>query len=586
MCGIFGFVSKKEKKANVILNALKRLEYRGYDSWGIAIANNSRILVDKHTGKIGQAKTSLPKSLIGFGHTRWATHGGVTVANAHPQLDCKKKVAVVHNGIIENYDVLRKKLSKKHKFVSQTDTEVVGHLVEDNLKKYSFLKSVRRAFRQLTGLNAIIVIDIKGKRLYAAKTGSPLILGFGKNENFVASDAAALLAYTNQVCFLEDGQMAEVTDEKINVRDIKSNKKLPLKKQKLSWKFEETKKGKYSHFMIKEIMEQPKVIESIVQNNGDQLKNLAKVIKRSSDTSLVACGTGSYAALSGTYIFSKIAKKQISNAAGSEFGYMIDFLGPKSLVIGLSQSGETIDIVDSVKKAQEKKAKIAALVNVLGSSLYRLADYKILLNAGPEKAVASTKAFTAKLANLILLAHFLADKPKNGQIMLNLAIKESKAQLSEKNINNLKKLANKIHKQTDVYAIGRGLSYPIALETALKIKEISYIHAEGFAAGELKHGVIALIEKGTPCIAILPNDETFGATLAGAMEIKSRGGYIIGVSHKPHEVFDHFIKVSDCGVATAIPNAVVAQLIAYFLSVKKGIDPDKPRNLAKSVTVK
>ena len=585
MCGIFGFASFKKQPSKIVLEGLKRLEYRGYDSWGIAVENNEKILCDRHTGKIGQAKTNLPSSQIGLGHTRWATHGGVTKANSHPQLDCRKKIAVVHNGIIENYDTLKKKL-KDHTFVSQTDTEVVPHLIEKYLSKYSFSESIRKSFQLLQGLNAIIAIDIKQNKLFAAKTGSPLILGFGKGQNFIASDAACLLAHTDLVYYLEDGQMAEISASQIIVRNIKTNKKLIVKKHKLSWKFKETKKGKYDHFMIKEIMDQPQVIRSILINNSAQLKKLSAVIKRSLGTSMVACGTGAYAALSGTYIFSKIAKKHINYMVGSEFGYTTDFLNKKSLVIALSQSGETIDIIESVKKAKEKGAKIVALVNVLGSTLYRLADYKILLNAGPEKAVASTKAFTAKLANLILLSYCFNPNPKKGKVLLNQAIKETQRLLKPKSLADFKKLASKIFKQNHLYVIGRGLSYPIALETALKIKEVSYIHAEGFAAGELKHGTIALIQKNTPCIAFLPNDETYGATLAGAMEIKSRGGYIIGISHKPHEIIDYFIKVKDCKVATAIPNVVTAQLLAYFLSVKKGIDPDKPRNLAKSVTVK
>ena len=561
------------------------MEYRGYDSWGIAVENKGKILCDRHTGKIGRAKTSLPSSQIGLGHTRWATHGGVTVANSHPQLDCHKEIAVVHNGIIENYDILKKKL-KGHIFTSQTDTEVVPHLIEKYLSKHSFSESVRKSFQLLEGLNAIIAIDIKQKRLFAAKTGSPLILGFGKGQNFIASDASCLLAHTDKVYYLEDGQMAEISDKEIIVRNIKTNKKLSIKKHKLKWKFKETKKGKYAHFMIKEIMDQPQVIRNILVNNSNELKKLSKVIKKSSGTSMVACGTGAYAALSGSYIFSKIAKKHINYAVGSEFGYTVDFLNKKSLVIALSQSGETIDIIESVKKAKEKGAKIAALVNVLGSTLYRLADYKILLNAGPEKAVASTKAFTAKLANLILLSYYFNPRQKQGKVLLNQAIKETERLLKPKSLAGFKKLAGNIYKQNHLYVIGRGLSYPIALETALKIKEVSYIHAEGFAAGELKHGAIALIQKNTPCIAFLPNDETYGATLSGAMEIKSRGGYIIGISRQPHEIFDHYIKVNDCGIATAIPNVVIAQLLAYYLSIKRGIDPDKPRNLAKSVTVK
>ncbi len=460
------------------------------------------------------------------------------------------------------------------------------HLIEEYLKDYSFKEAVRRVFLRLEGLNAIIILDAKNQKFYAVKNGSPLVLGFGVNANYLASDSASLLAHTKKVYFLDDGQLAEITAEKVTINQVADNKLVKFKNQRLDWRFEETQKGNYPHFMLKEICEQPRVLKKNLNKNSRQLSLLAKIIKKADNVFLVACGTGAYAALTGSYIFSKVAKKNISYAYGSEFGYTVDFLTNKSLVIALSQSGETIDIIESVVKARAKGAKIVAMVNVLGSTLYRMSDYKILLNAGPEKAVASTKAFTAKLSNLILLAYKYQLQVKQGERFIRLAIKETEKILDQKYIERIKKLADKIYKQTDIYSIGRGMSYPIALEAALKIKEISYIHAEGFAAGELKHGVIALIEKGTPCLVFLPNDETYGATLAGAMEIKSRGGYIIGISHKPHEIFDCYFPIGDCGIASCIPNIVVAQLLAYHLSVMRGIDPDKPRNLAKSVTVK
>ena len=338
--------------------------------------------------------------------------------------------------------------------------------------------------------------------------------------------------------------------------------------------------------MLKEIHEQPKIISEISNSSAGQTLKIAKEIKNSKGTYLVGCGTASYACIAGTYLFSKIAKRHVNFAVGSEFGYHLDFLNKQSLVIAVSQSGETMDILESVKKAKEKGSKIASLVNVLGSSLYRLSDHKMLIGAGPEKGVASTKAFTSMIAHLVLLAYALDGGIKNGQMILNLAVNSSKEILSPKSINRIKLLAKKIVNSKDVYIIGRGISYPTSLETALKIKEISYIHAEGLAAGELKHGPLALIKKGTPCIAYLPDDETYGANLAGAMEMKARGGFVIGISHKNHEVFDYFIPVKNAGVATIIPNVIVAQLLAYYLTIEKGYDPDMPRNLAKSVTVK
>ncbi|MEK7119719.1 MAG: SIS domain-containing protein, partial [Patescibacteria group bacterium] len=324
----------------------------------------------------------------------------------------------------------------------------------------------------------------------------------------------------------------------------------------------------------------------IAADNAEHAVKLAGIIKQSHGTYMVGCGTAAYACLAGSYLFSKIARRHVNWAIGSEFGYQLDFLTDKSLILALSQSGETMDLLDSVKKAKEKKAKIAALVNVLGSSLWRLADYTLVIGAGPEKGVASTKAFIGKLAHLTLLAYALDGRIREGQKVVTMAVKSAKAVLAEPTVSRIQKLAKKIQKARHVYVIGRGLSYPAALEIALKIKEISYIHAEGLAAGELKHGPLALVEKGTPCIALLPEDETYGANLAGAMEMKARGGYIIGISHKPHEVFDYFVPIADAKEATIIPMVIAGQLLAYYLTIARGFDPDKPRNLAKSVTVK
>jgi glucosamine--fructose-6-phosphate aminotransferase (isomerizing) len=380
--------------------------------------------------------------------------------------------------------------------------------------------------------------------------------------------------------------MAILTPEQVTVIDVKTAKNIIPKKKKLDWKIEQGKKGKYKFYMLKEIFEQPQIITSIAITGASQAENIAKMVRKAHGTYLVGCGTASYACLAGSYLFSKLAKRHVNPAIGSEFGYSLEFLNKDSLVIAVSQSGETMDILESVKKAKERGAKILSLVNVTDSSLYRLSDYKMLIGAGQETAVASTKAFTGMLAHLILLANSLSGGIKKGQKSLKAAVKSTNQILSPKSLRKINFLASKIADQKHIYVIGRGLSYPASLETALKIKEISYIHAEGLAAGELKHGPLALVEKGTPCITFLPNDETYGANLAGAMEMKARGGYIIGISFKPHEVFDYYIRVPNAGEATIIPNVVVAQLLAYYLAVKKGLDPDKPRNLAKSVTVK
>ncbi len=591
MCGIFGYVGSKKNAAELTLEELKKLEYRGYDSWGVAVVPgkaNSKIVVKKKAGKIGDANVDdLPPSSLAFGHTRWATHGGVTDINAHPHLDCSGKIAIIHNGIIENYDEIKNRLLKLgHKFVSETDTEVAAHLIEEYYQQLSFKEAVRKAFNEFTGLSAIIALDSESNEFVAIKTGSPLVVGFGKKENLIASDAVAILDHTRRVHFLEDREMVRVTEDKVELFDSLSGQPKKPKIQTLDWKIQAVNLENYPHYMIKEISEQPKVLRRINEDLIGEIPNVAEIIQKSYGTYMVGCGTAFYAALSGTYLFSRMAHRHVNAAAGSEFGYTVDFLKPKSLVIAFSQSGETIDIIESVKKAKEKDAKILAIVNNLGSTLYRMADYKILLGAGPEKCVLSTKSFTAKIAILILLAHALNSGLAKGKKLLDKAIREVETLLKPSSLEKIKKLASLIVNQDDIYVIGRGQSYPVALEAALKIKEVSYIHAEGFAAGELKHGVIALIEKGTPCLVFAPNDETYGAVLSGAMEMKARGGYIIGVSFKPHEVFDEYVPVNDCGDATIIPNVVVAQLLGYYLALEKGNDPDKPRNLAKSVTVK
>lgn len=594
MCGIFGYIGKRTDGQKVVFNGLKSLEYRGYDSWGVGVIPNKKskkediIFIKKKPGKIGNANVNdLPNGSLSFGHTRWATHGGVTEANAHPHLDCSKTIAVIHNGIFENYEEIKRKLlKKKHKFISETDTETLTHLIEEHHKKENFVQAVRLAFNQMEGLNAVIAISTKERKLVAARNGSPLVIGFGENENFLASDASALLPYTKEVYFLDDDEMAVLSDRDVIVSDVRTGRKVNIKKTKLDWKIDQGDKGKYKFFMLKEIFEQPKIITDIALSSSSQVEKMAKMIKKSRGSYLVGCGTASYACLTGSYLFSKLAKRHINVAIGSEFGYSLDFLNKESLVIAVSQSGETMDILESVKKAKDKGAKIISLVNVFGSSLYRLSDYKMLIGAGPEKAVASTKAFTGMVAHLVLLANSLNGGIKEGQKTLLLAVDSINKIFSPKSLLAIKKLASKIKDKKHIYVIGRGLSYPASLETALKIKEVSYIHSEGLAAGELKHGPLALIEKGTPCISFLPNDETYGANLAGAMEMKARGGFIIGISHKSHEIFDYYIPVTDAKEATIISEVVVAQLLAYYLTIKKGLDPDKPRNLAKSVTVK
>jgi glucosamine--fructose-6-phosphate aminotransferase (isomerizing) len=585
MCGIFGYVGIKKNAANVVLDGLKALEYRGYDSWGIAAGFDHSIKHEKYVGKIGQGRTKLPESRFAIGHTRWATHGGVTKVNAHPHLSCASSITLVHNGIVENHQNLKGDLIKSHEFKSDTDTEVIVHLIEEQMKKKNFGDSVRSAFKKLEGLNAIAVMSEDGQ-IVVAKNGSPLVLGVGKNEYFLASDTTAIIPHTKKVIFLEDGQLATINELGIKVFSIKDNKSVNTKPQVLEWDFKEVSTGKYSHFMIKEIHEQPKIIRSAIVSLAKPARDLAVNIKKAKGTFFIASGTAFHACLAGTYLFSKVADYHVNTAVASEFNYLEDFLNPKSLIIALSQSGETIDVIEPLNRASKKGSKIASVVNSLGSTVYRMGDLKILLGAGPEIAVASTKAYTAKLSFLILTTYSLLGKEGEGKKLLGEAASEVERILKEDNVRKIKSIAKALAKSDHVYTIGRGVSYPTALESALKIKEVSYIHTEGLAGGELKHGTIALISKGTPCIVFAPDDETFDAIVSNATEIKSRGGLIIGVGPRKSEIFDYWIEVRDVGEASLISMVVPAQLFGYFLAIEKGLDPDKPRNLAKAVTVK
>lgn len=587
MCGIYGYVGKNNNAAKLTLEGLKLLEYRGYDSWGIAVKHGKKIEVDKHIGKIGQAVVKLPQSSFSIGHTRWATHGGVTQVNAHPHLDCTKEIAVVHNGIVENFLDLKDELIKKgHKFISETDTEVIPHLIEDFLKREGFASAVRDAFNKLQGLNAIVVAYAPSSEIVAAKNGSPLVIGIGDSELFVASDAIGIVKHTKDVIFLEDNQMA-ILGKKLKLISLPKGEEIQPKIQKLDWNFETADKGKYKHFLLKEINDQRISIADAVTQNEKDLFKFSDLIRNSFGTYIIGCGTAGHACRMATYIFSVIAKKHINFAIGSEFSYYEDFLTSKSLLIAASQSGETVDLVEAVNTARRHKSTVAALVNVIGSTLYRQSDLVLPLRAGVEKAVLSTKAFTSKLAIFYILAFILVDQYREGRKKIIDASHAVGELLDNKEFNQqIIRLANKIYKTKDLYILGRGFSFPLALEAAHKIKEASYIHAEGFAGGEPKHCEISLVSKGTPTIVFVPNDETKSAIISNAAEFKARGAYIIGIAPEEQSVFDEWIKVPDLGVLSSLVNIIPAQLLAYYLALKKGNDPDKPRNLAKSVTVK
>lgn len=579
MCGIIGILGTGQEAPNQVFKGLAEIEYRGYDSWGVASFNNSFFEITKKIGFLPQ-KISLPNSNIALGHTRWATHGGVTVENAHPHSDCSKKLALVHNGIVENHDQLKKQL-KNHKFLSETDSEIIVHLIEEQLKKQPNLyRAVQQVFTNLEGLNAIVISD--GYQIVAAKKGSPLVLGQTTTQKIIASDPAVVLPYTDQLLFLEDDQIV-VLDQDLSLFSATNNQKLKPNFKKVVWHHEDANLGKYPNFMYKEMHQQPQVLQNIVLNHPET-KKIADLIKSSYGCFFIACGSASYTCLAGVYLFSKYAKRHINFSIGSEFNYIKDYLTSKSLLIAVSQSGESIDTIEPVKKALNKKTKVVSLVNVLGSTLYRMADYPVLLQAGPEKAVASTKAVIAMVANILLLAMSVANKKAEGEKIIIDSSHEIKRILENK--NKIHQIAKKIKTAKNIYVLGRGLSYPLALETALKIKEISYIHAEGFPGGELKHGPIALITQGTPVICFVPNDETKEGILANATEVKARGAFLIGVGVEKNQIFDEFFEVKDCGASSILPHLVFSQLLAYFLTIELKLNPDKPRNLAKSVVVR
>jgi glucosamine--fructose-6-phosphate aminotransferase (isomerizing) len=589
MCGIYGIINDKNNQAaQTVLEGLKKLEYRGYDSWGVSVIpqDQKEIKVDKHIGKIGDAKTNLPQGLIALGHTRWATHGGVTDINAHPHLDCSKKIAVIHNGIVENYKEIKEELLKKgHQFISETDTEIISHLIEEKVKTQPVTKAVFATFKSLRGSNAIAVLDLNSESIIACRNGSPLVVGLGNKQYFLASDVPAFLKDTNQVYFLNDGEAVLLSKAGIKLFDIETEKEKTLTPQILDWKLEDAEKSGYPHFLIKEIYEQLKTIPKTTSINEKEINELAEKIKSGYKVVLTGCGTASYCALAAKYFF---AEQGVDAQAVPAYEFMpfSKFINKKTLVLAISQSGETADTLIAVREAKKRGAEIIAVVNARGSTLERLANEVLSVGAGPEIAVISTKAFTSQLATLYLLVQAVANKYQEGKDQIQNLSQVLSDWLNKKTESEIVELAKKLIDEEHMYLIGKHLNYPATLEFALKIKETSYIHSEPFAAGELKHGVITLIQKGTPCFVLTANDEVKEEVLSSASELKARGGLMIGISPFEASEFDILIKTPDLGSLTIFANIIVGQLLGYYLGVGRGTDPDKPRNLAKSVTVK
>lgn len=591
MCGIMGYVGDKDAMP-IVMGGLLKLEYRGYDSVGIAAVCGNSISIKKDIGRVNDVNKRLdllqPASTLAMGHTRWATHGGVTKENSHPHTDCAGSIAVVHNGIVENYQELKNALVKSgHVFKSESDTEVIPHLIEEQLTNgMQFEAACSNAINMLEGTFGILVIKKDKNKIIAIKNGAPLVIGISEDGSYVASDTPAFLEYTKNVVYLNDYDMV-VLDPKPNFYSIKNGilKKVSRSVNTINWKCDSANKGEFDHFMMKEIAEQVNTIKSAANQNKQVVERICNNIRDSFSVFFMGCGSSYYACLAGSYAFSKLAKKQINVILASEFPTHMNFLSEKSLIIAASQSGETYDVLDAIKNAKQMNSKVVSIVNVEGSSITRESNDFLLMNAGPEISVLATKSYTSLVALLTLLGYTLAGKYDEGYKALDYLSNVVSNLISASQIDLLKELAKLLSKHEHIICIGRGIQYATALEAALKIKEVSYIHAEAFAGGELKHGSIALIAKGTPCIAFA-SKENEKETISNAMEVKARGGYIIGVAPNDNEVFDYWINVPECGVTNPLAQIIPIQILAYQLAILKGIDPDHPRSLAKSVTVK
>ncbi|MCS7123593.1 MAG: glutamine--fructose-6-phosphate transaminase (isomerizing) [Candidatus Aenigmarchaeota archaeon] len=593
MCGIIGFIGKI--KANeIVLDGLKHLEYRGYDSCGVSMITLSDIIVKKDVGKIDEVHARLnflePASNIIISHTRWATHGGITTYNAHPHLDCKKEITVVHNGIIENYKEIKKYLIEKgHKFKSETDTEVVPHLIEEEINKgKKFEEACASIIKKIRGSSALVIGKKGVEKIIGIKIGSPLVVGVSEFGNFIASDIPAFLKYTKNVIFVKDYEMVIASKDKVRVYEVLKNgriKKVKKKVYTIDWNVEKAEKGSFQHFMIKEILEQVDAIKLASMQDREKLESFAENIKNYKNLFFLGAGSSYHASLVGKYLFSKIAKTTVVPILASEFIHYKDLINDESLIIAISQSGETYDVLEAVKFAKKVGAKILSIVNVNGSSLTWESDDYLLMNVGPEIGVAATKTYTAEIVILSLISYALSKRLEEGKKRLEYLQNIIYNLTAENRRKEIEGIARFLKDKKSIFVIGRGILYPTAMEGALKIKEISYIHAEAFAGGELKHGTLSLIEKGVPAI-VLVDEETKDSILSNAHEIKTREGVIIGVSPFYNEIFDYFIKVPECGYENAVSHVIPLQLLSYYIAVSKGLDPDKPRNLAKSITVK
>jgi len=596
MCGILGYIGNKEINS-LLINGLKKLEYRGYDSAGVCVINNNALKFVKKKGKISELeKEDALKNLrgkLGIAHTRWATHGEPNEVNAHPHFDCKNEIAIVHNGIIENYHSLKELLEKEgHKIVSETDSEIIAHLIE---KFYSgnLEDAVLKALKIVEGAFGLAIIHKNENKIVAAKRGSPLIIGIGNNEMFISSDATGLIEHTKKVIYLNDNEIAIIKNNEYSIKDLKGNN-IDKKVYEIKWKVKQMEKSGFKHFMLKEIFEQPEAIRDVlrgrIKNNKIKLtvdlKDINKII-------IVACGTSWHSGLIGKFIIEELTGIPVEVDYASEFRYRNPLINKNDLVIAISQSGETADTLAAIKEAEVKNASTLGIINVVGSTISREVDSGIYLHAGPEIGVASTKAFTSQILAILILALLLRQKKElslDNKLLKDIISLPEKVKKVLKMSDEIRKVSKNFKDTEDFLYLGRGINFPVALEGALKLKEISYIHAEGYPAAEMKHGPIALIDKNMPVLFIVPKDNTYEKTLSNIEEVKARGGRIIAVANEDDKRLNKvaekvFIVPKTHHLISPVVNVVLLQLLAYHIADLKEIDVDKPRNLAKSVTV-
>ena len=609
MCGIVGYTGKRAA-AGLVLEGLKRLEYRGYDSAGLAVVHDGRVDIFKAAGKIAMLERELgstpPPGHTAIAHTRWATHGAPTTANAHPHADCGGTLALVHNGIIENAGVLRTALTKHgHVFRSETDTEVLVHLVEElYTQDRPLVDAVAGALRQVEGTYGIAVVSSREPdTIVAARRGSPLLVAIGTGENFIASDASAVLAHTRSVVYLDEGDIAEVRPGEYRITDLASVEKATAVTQ-VDWDLATIERGGFAHFMLKEIMEQPESVQNTLRGRLLEEEGTVKLgglnitdedLLKVQRIVITACGTSWHSGLIGEYMMEELARIPTEVEYASEFRYRNPIVDERTLVVGISQSGETADTLAALREAKRRGARTLGLVNVVGSTIAREVDGGIYLHAGPEIGVASTKAFTSQIAALALLTLKMG-RLRALSILQGREVVRALARLPElvgqvlAKAPQVEQIAERLIRATNVLYLGRGYNFPVALEGALKLKEISYIHAEGYPAAEMKHGPIALIDDLMPVVFIAPKDAVHQKVVSNVEEVKARGGRVIAIVTEGDaalaKLADHRIEIPETlDLLTPVLSAVPLQLLAYYVAVRRGCNVDQPRNLAKSVTV-